>query len=93
LGLGTVFSFNIWSEAKLFERTFFDLIDYLTANLMLPIGGFCIAVFSGWIMLRQHSEQELNLGDAFWFKVWMLSVRYVAPLAVFLVFLHVVGVL
>ncbi|MGJ0515313.1 MAG: sodium-dependent transporter [Methylomicrobium sp.] len=93
LGLGTVFSFNIWSEVKLFERTFFDLIDYLTANLMLPIGGFCIAVFSGWIMHRQHSEQELNLGHTLWLKLWTLLVRYVVPLAVFLVFLHVVGVL
>jgi NSS family neurotransmitter:Na+ symporter len=93
VGLGTVFSFNIWSEVKLFERTFFDLIDYLTANLMLPVGGFCIAVFSGWIMHRQHSEQELNLGHTLWLKLWTLLVRYVVPLAVFLVFLHVVGVL
>jgi len=93
LGLGTVFSFNIWSEVKLFERTFFDLIDYLTANIMLPVGGFCIAVFSGWIMHHRHSEQELNLGQPLWFKLWLLLVRYVAPAAVFLVFLHVVGVL
>lgn len=92
-GLGSVFSFNIWSDVKLFDRTFFDLIDYLTSNLMLPIGGFCIAVFSGWIMSRAHSEQELNLEQPPYYAIWRLLVRYVAPAAVFLVFLHVVGVL
>jgi NSS family neurotransmitter:Na+ symporter len=92
LGLGTVFSFNVWSDVKLFDRTFFELLDYLTANLMLPIGGFCIAVFSGWIMHRQHSEQELNLPDT-QYRLWKFLVCYLAPLAVFLVFLHVVGVL
>ena len=93
VGLGTVFSFNIWSDFKIFDRTIFDLLDYLTANLMLPIGGFCIAVFAGWVMKQQHSEQELELKDARLFSVWQILVRYVAPSAVFLVFLHVVGVL
>jgi len=92
LGLGTVFSFNIWSDVKLFDRTIFQLLDYLTANLMLPIGGFCIAVFTGWIMHQQHSAQELAMPSQ-GYKVWMVLVKYVAPSAVFLVFLHVVGVL
>ncbi|MEQ1620691.1 MAG: sodium-dependent transporter [Methylococcales bacterium] len=92
LGLASVFSFNVWSEVKLFDRTLFQLLDYLTANLMLPIGGFCIAVFTGWIMHQQHSEQELAI-PAESYKIWQVLVKYVAPSAVFLVFLHVVGVL
>lgn len=92
LGIGSVFSFNIWSEVRLFDRTIFQLLDYLTANLMLPIGGFSIAVFSGWIMHQQHSRQELEM-PTLGYKVWQVLVRYVAPAAVFLVFLHVVGVL
>ncbi|MGZ4995340.1 MAG: sodium-dependent transporter, partial [Methylobacter sp.] len=93
LGLGTVFSFNIWSEFKIFDRTIFQLLDYLTANLMLPIGGFCIAVFAGWIMKQQHTEHELDMPDALSYQVWRILICYVAPAAVFLVFLHVVGVL
>jgi len=92
LGLGTVFSFNVWADVKLFDRTLFQLLDYLTANLMLPIGGFCIAVFTGWIMHQQHSSKELAMPDEA-YKVWRILVKYVAPSAVFLVFLHVVGVL
>jgi len=69
------------------------LLDYLTANLMLPIGGFCIAVFAGWIMRQQHTEQELGMPTPLGYQIWRILVRYVSPAAVFLVFLHVVGVL
>jgi NSS family neurotransmitter:Na+ symporter len=93
LGFGTIFSFNIWSEVKIFDRTIFQLLDYLTANLMLPIGGFCIAVFAGCIMKQQHTEQELDMPNVLSYQVWKVLICYVSPAAVFLVFLHVVGVL
>ncbi|MBM4206693.1 MAG: sodium-dependent transporter [Gammaproteobacteria bacterium] len=94
LGFGTVFSFNAWKNVKLFERTFFELVDYLTANLMLPVGGFCIAVFAGWIMHQEHSKEELDLpGEHLSYAVWKFLVKFIAPAAVFLVFLNVVGVL
>lgn len=93
LGIGTIFSFNVWSDFKIFERNIFQLLDYLTANLMLPIGGFCIAIFAGWIMLAQHSEAELNMPSTESYKIWKILISYVAPAAVFFVFLHVVGVL
>ncbi len=93
LGFGTIFSFSVWSEFKIFDRTIFQLLDYLTANLMLPIGGFCIAVFAGWIMKQQHTEHELDMPNPLSYQVWKVLICYVAPAAVFLVFLHVVGVL
>ena len=93
LGLGTVFSFNIWSEFKIMDRTLFDLLDYITANLMLPIGGFFVAVFAGWIMQRKHSEAELEMENAKAYSVWKFLVCYLSPAAVFLVFLNVVGVI
>ena len=93
LGLGTVFSFNIWSEFKIMDRTVFDLLDYITANLMLPIGGFFVAVFAGWIMQRKHSEAELEMENAQAYSLWKFLVCYLSPVAVFLVFLNVVGVI
>ena len=93
LGLGSIFSFNVWSNVKIFDRSIFQLLDYLTANLMLPIGGFCIAIFAGWIMHRQHSEEEFNMPAGMAYPLWKLLISYVAPAAVFFVFLHVIGVL
>lgn len=92
LGVGVVFSFNIWSDVKLFDKNLFELLDYLTANLMLPLGGLAIAVFAGWMMKTQHAEQELEL-PVEGFQAWQFLIKYVSPAAVFLVFLHVLGVL
>lgn len=92
LGFVTVFSFNRWADIHFFGQTLFELIDALTANIMLPMGGLAIAVFAGWIMKKEHTEQELAL-PAEQYKVWKVLISYVAPAGVFLIFLHVVGVL
>ncbi|PPD33996.1 MAG: sodium-dependent transporter [Methylomonas sp.] len=92
LGIGVVFSFNIWSDLKLFDKNLFELLDYLTANMMLPLGGMAIAIFAGWIMQPKDAEEELEL-PAQGFQIWQFLIKYVSPAAVFLVFLHVLGVL
>ncbi len=91
LGLGTVFSFNIWSELKLFDMTFFQLLDYLAANIMLPLGGLAIAIFAGWRMHRSSTMDELSIGDGFRYALWHNVIRYVTPVAVVLVFLYAIG--
>ena len=93
LGLGTIFSFNLWSEYKLFGNTFFDNVDFLTSNVMLPLGGLLIAIFAAWIMSREATLEELNLGDGAVYRVWRFLVRYITPVAVILVFLHVSRIL
>ncbi len=97
-GLLTVFSFNIWAEFRplgflsLFRHaTLFDLLDYLTANIMLPLGGLFIAVFSVWVMKRGDSLDELGMDDGLAYRLWRLLVRYVTPIAVIIVFLNVTG--
>lgn len=92
VGLGTVFSFNIASDIKLFDKTFFDLLDYLTANIMLPLGGLFIALFAGWLMAKQSTEDELNSSKR-GYNVWRFLVRYITPIAVMMVFLNVIGVI
>ncbi len=91
VGLGTVFSFNLWSDAKLFDKTFFDLLDYVTANIMLPLGGLFIAIFVGWVMKRRHTLDELQMSDHLGYKLWYFLIRYVTPLGVVMVFLNAVG--
>jgi NSS family neurotransmitter:Na+ symporter len=93
LGVAVAFSFNLWKNVKLFDLTLFQLLDYLTANLMLPIGGFCIAIFAGWVMHTEHTQSELEMPCKPAYTTWQLLVRYVSPTAIFFVFLHVIGVL
>jgi len=93
VGIGTVLSFSAWSEIKLFDKTFFDLLDYLTANIMLPLGGLFIAIFVAWIMGRNSSLDELEMGDHVGFKAWYFLVRFVTPVAVIIVFLKAIGII
>ena len=70
-------------------KTFFELVDFLTANIMLPIGGILIAVFAGWIMNRKNSVDELEMSeDGIGYKVWRFLICYVAPPVVVLVLLN-----
>ncbi|CAL1240266.1 sodium-dependent transporter [Candidatus Methylocalor cossyra] len=89
LGLGTVFSFNLWANRTWFGKNFFELIDFLTADLMLPVGGILVALFAGWVVESQVSEAELGSGRGY--RLWRVTIRYLAPGAVGLVFLRAIG--
>ena len=80
---------------KFQNSTFFDLLDYLTSNVMLPLGGLLIAVFAGWLMERKATMEELDIHDHMHigYRLWRVMVRYVAPVAVAIVFLKVTGIL
>jgi neurotransmitter:Na+ symporter, NSS family len=94
LGLGTVFSFNLWADVKpFFGRSFFDALDFLTSNIMLPAGGLLIAVFAGWLLSRKASQHELALGNSLYYQGWRFLVRYITPVAVFVVLLKSTGLL
>jgi NSS family neurotransmitter:Na+ symporter len=96
VGLGTVFSFNIWKDKTLsipylFDNlTFFDTLDYLTANIMLPLGGLFIAIFAAWVMRQQSTKEEMGTFP-FIYKLWRFLVRFITPVAVIIVFLRAVG--
>ncbi|ESQ08419.1 MAG: hypothetical protein N838_22235 [Thiohalocapsa sp. PB-PSB1] len=94
LGIACLLSLNLWSEFTVWGMGILDLFDYITANVLLPLGGVAIALFAGWVMHRQSSEQEFNLkpGSPF-YLLWRLLIRYLAPISVILVFLDAVGFL
>lgn len=97
LGLLTVFSFNIWSDVhplSMFDafsdKTFFDLIDYLTSNILLPLGGLLIAIFAVWFMSHEASREELALDNERAYALWRFLARYVTPIGVVIIFLKAV---
>jgi len=92
LGLLTVFSFNIGENWLLFGMSMFGLLDYLTTNIMLPIGGLLIAVFSGWMLSKNSSKEELAIKSSLIYTCWRIIIRYVSPLAIIIVFLNKIGI-
>lgn len=93
LGLLTVFSFNIGETWILFGKTMFELLDYLTANILLPIGGLLTAIFAGWVVSKNNSQDELSIPVPFFYHIWRLLIRYITPLAIIIVFLNIIGLL
>ena len=87
LGLATIFSFNIWQHVDVFGMSVFSLLDFVTANLMLPIGGFLIAIFVGWIMRKEVLRDELYAESWQIFSLWRWLLRYIAAPGVLVVFL------
>jgi len=92
LGFGTIYSFNDWSgpEYQLFGRTFFDSLDFLTASIMLPLGGALIALFVGWGMKPHYVLEELGSDKQRWVSLWFFCVRFISPLLVLLVFVKLI---
>jgi len=92
IGFGTVLSFNVLAEFTFYKGTIYDNIDYLTSNVMLPLGGVCISIFASWVMCRNSSADELG-GAGTIYSIWHICARYVAPIAILFVFLKAVGLL
>jgi NSS family neurotransmitter:Na+ symporter len=88
IGLFSALSFNLLSEFTIFGRNFFDATDFLTNQIMLPLGGIFIAVFVGWVMKKEHVLNELDVEENFIFRFWYFSIRYVSPVMVSCVFLY-----
>ncbi len=87
IGIGSVLSFNVWQNVKLFGKfTVFGVATNLPTDILLPIGGMGFALFAGWVMSRKSTEEEVNT-KRFIYIVWRLLVRYIAPLGILLVFI------
>jgi len=75
------------------EKNFFDWVDYVTAAIMLPLGGLLMAVFVGFVIPKNEVESVMKPQLGFAFKVWYFSLRYITPIAMFVVMLSLMGVL
>jgi len=86
LGLGSAFSTNVLSDCYIVgEMTFLDTIDYVTNNIVLPLGGIFIALFAGWVLDSKILDEEMKR-DLFYYPAWRFLTRFMAPVAVAIVF-------
>lgn len=88
VGLGSALSTNVWADIRLlgmvgkFKDTgILDLVDYITGQVLLPLGGMLIALFAGWWMKSNVLTEELGMGEPA-FKLWRLLVRFVCPIGI-----------
>ncbi len=86
LGLITVFSFNLWAGVTVAGMSLFTLLDFVAANVLLPLGGLLIAVFVAWKMRRETVRDELYVEAEPLFSLWRWLLRYIAGPSVLVIF-------
>ena len=87
LGMGSIFSFNVWSDLKFLGLNFLELMDYLTNNIMLPVGGFFISIFVGWVLPNSLVQKYVKLNDQL-FMIFIFFLKYISTGAIALFFLY-----
>lgn len=95
VGVPSALSFGIWSDVSIFGKSIFDAADYLVSNILMPVGALLISIFVPLKMKKSMLYTELSNGSSLskgLFNTWFFLMRYVAPIAIFLVLLDVLGV-
>lgn len=85
LSILSVLSYNLLADFQILGRDLNGLTDYVSNQIFLPIGGMLIAIFAGWFVSESISRGEFSLSDK-GYRVWQILIRYVAPPAIFIVF-------
>lgn len=80
---------------ELFGLSLMDFCDYITAQVMLPLGAFLTSLFVGWYVDRRLLRDEFTNGGIVarsFFRPYLFMVRYIVPLLILLIFLHQLGI-
>ena len=96
LGIICSLSMGTFKDYTFFGMNIFDLIDWISANLMLPLGGLFISLFVGWKLGRKKVRAEIEKGGSIrdvFLSVFMFLVKIIAPIAIAIVFLNGIGIL
>ncbi len=91
LGIGSALSFGAWSDVTFWRGTILDNLDFLTNNILMPLGGLLIAIFVAWMMKPENLRSELgDLGDRL-FGLYRRHLGLVCPVALLAIFFAVSG--
>ncbi len=90
-GIPSGLSFGAMADMKLLDMNFFNHVDNIASNYLLPLGGMLTAVFVGWVWGTQNAHEEIekheNKFRFLWAQSWKFLIRYITPVAVGIVFI------
>ena len=94
IGVFCSLSLGAMSSLSIAGHTLFDIFDFVTGQIFLPVGGFLTCIFLGWFVPRKLVKDEFtNWGTlrSTLFGTYLFSVRYICPLCILAIFLHQLG--
>lgn len=96
LGVLCSLSLGVGKEYTLFKMNLFDLFDFTTAKLMLPLGGLCISLFIGWYLDKKIVWEEVSNNNTLkvpFYKLLLFILKFIAPIAIAIIFIRELGLL
>ncbi|RCK30662.1 sodium-dependent transporter [Thalassospira lucentensis] len=95
LGIPSSLSMGVMGDVKIIAgKNFFDLMDFISSSLLLPIGGLFISLFVGWVVWGKAQEEIAahNGVIPIWVGAWGVIVKFIAPIAIAFILLKGLGV-
>lgn len=94
IGIPSSLGFGFLSHITIIgDNDILDSMDFIASNILLPLGGLIIALFIGWGWKKTDALEASDLGNTFLGNAWIFTLRFIAPIAIFLVFLTAIGVI
>ena len=96
LGILCSLSLGVTKGITIFGLGMFDLFDFVTAKIMLPLGGLCISIFAGWYLDKKIVWSEITNDGTLKVPVYKLIIfilKYIAPIAISCIFINELGLL
>ncbi|WP_028593868.1 sodium-dependent transporter [Paenibacillus assamensis] len=81
---------GVLTDVTFAGRNLFDWLDFVTSNIMLPLGGLFVTILVGFVWKGAGEETGLK---GWWLKAWLFSMRYIAPILIVLIFLKYAGII
>lgn len=85
-GIPSALSYGVMADVHIFGKTFFDAMDFLVSNLLMPFGALYLSLFTGYIFKKALAMEELHLDERAWkqglFQVWLFLLRFVIPIII-----------
>lgn len=81
IGIPSALSFGLLSDVTIFDKSIFDFVDYITSAILMPVGALLTSLFAGYHYSKKISKEEMNASPAL-YSVWLIIVRFVAPIAI-----------
>lgn len=89
-------SFGVLSGVTICERSIFDMFDFITSNILVPLSGISVAIFVGWYLDRKLVENEITNHGRIrgrYLPYVRFLIRYIAPLAIVAILLNQFGLI
>ncbi|GAB1808974.1 sodium-dependent transporter [Priestia megaterium] len=94
VGIPSALSYGLLSDVSIFGKSIFDAFDFLVSNILMPLGALLIAIFVPWKMKKDVLIEEFKHGSTNvkrGFSLWLLAIRYIAPVLIIIVFINMLG--